>query len=34
MLLDKVLAKEGRALNLIVNLGVKDATILRRIAGK
>ncbi|KAL7415893.1 adenylate kinase-domain-containing protein [Mrakia frigida] len=34
MLLDQVLAKEGRALNLIVNLGVKDDTILRRIADR
>ena len=33
-LLDAVLAKEGRAPNLIVSLGVQDETILRRIAGQ
>ena len=33
-LLDAVLAKEGRAPNLVVSLGVKDETILRRIAGQ
>lgn len=34
ILLDQVLAKEGRPLNLIVNLGVQDETILRRISGE
>lgn len=33
-MLDEALVKEGRGLNLIVNLGVDDDVILRRIEGQ
>lgn len=33
-MLDERLTREGRPLNMIVNLGVSDATILKRIAGE